>query len=419
MYSRQERLVLITLALVQFANIVDFMIMMPLGPQLMKAFSISPREFGFLVSIYNLAAAITGFSGVFFLDKLDRKVALRFFFGGFIIGTLACGLAPSYGLLLSARLFTGFFGGMLSGLSLSIVGDLIPAERRATAMGTLMASFSLASVIGVPAGLFIANLYGWQAPFLVLVGLALLIFVLVQLFIPNLREHLQRAQSVSPLAPLIAITQNKSQLAGLALLALLMGQFFVIPFISPYMVANVGFTNDDLPFIYLLGGGATIFSAPLVGRLADKIGKAKVFTIFAILSLIPLFVITNLPAVPLWQALLITTIFFITVNGRAIPSIALLTTTASPQQRAGLMSVNSCLQHLSVGLSTFGAGLLVTESAGGRLDNYAHAGYVSIALTLICLILVRYIVPLPSPAPVPRPLEIETEIDRIGSEKTA
>lgn len=147
---RSEKLLLFILAAIQFTNIVDFMIMMPLGPQLMRLFDISPRQFSLLVSAYTFSAGIFGFLAAFQIDKFDRKTALLFVYSGFLLGTFACALAPGYEWLIAARVFTGAFGGVLGALVLSVVGDTIPMERRATAMGLVTAAFSVASVFGVP-----------------------------------------------------------------------------------------------------------------------------------------------------------------------------------------------------------------------------------------------------------------------------
>ena len=177
--TQKEKLLLFILACINFTHIIDFMIMMPLGPQLMKIFDISPRQFGFVVSAYGLSAGISGFLSAFFVDNYDRKKVVLFAYIGFVIGTLACGIAPNYEILILARVIAGVFGGLIGAQVLSIVADTFEYERRATAMGFITTAFSLASVIGIPAGLFLASKFGWHSPFLVVGGLGILVVILI------------------------------------------------------------------------------------------------------------------------------------------------------------------------------------------------------------------------------------------------
>ena len=159
---------IMTLASVQFISIVDFMIIMPLGPQLMRSMHIGPAQFGLVVSSYTFAAGIAGFVASSLVDRLGRKAAFLGMDAGFLIGTFLCGLAPTYGTLVLARILTGAFGGILGGLALAIIGDVFPEERRGRATGALMSGFALASIVGVPFGLFLGTRYGWHVPFILL-----------------------------------------------------------------------------------------------------------------------------------------------------------------------------------------------------------------------------------------------------------
>lgn len=378
--KRKELLLLLTLALIQFTNIMDFMIIMPLGNQLMKLFQIEPRQFGYIVGAYTVTAGVVGFAGAFFIDNFDRRKLLLTCYVGFLIGTLACGFAPSYTTMLLARILTGVFGGILGTLVLSIVGDAIPGERRATAMGIVTAGFSLAAVFGVPFGNYLAQVFSWHAPFQFIAGIGTLIIIAILIFIPKMDEHIRnKSKRPDPLQVLKNLWENSNQRKALLLMCLLMlSQFTIIPFIAPYMEKNVGFTQMQVTYIYLFGGLCTVFTAPLIGRLADKIGKHKVFRVFAILAIIPIFLITNMPVLPIWVALIVTSFFFIAVNGRVVPAIALITGTTLPQTRGSFMSFNSSVQQLSAGLASFISGAIITQSAAGELINYEIIGYIAI-----------------------------------------
>ncbi len=295
MFNKKERLLLFALAFVQFSHIVDFMIMMPLGPQLMRIFSISPQQFGLLVSSYTFAAGATGLLSAFFIDRFDRKSSLIFFYIGFCLGTLACAFAQDYTTLLIFRTLAGAFGGVLSALCLSIVSDAINPERRGSALGILMTAFSVASILGVPFSLFLANTFNWHAPFLFLGGLSFLLLFVIQVGVPSMREHFAMRTDKSSIHHVVQILRNKSQLlAILFTILIVLGQFAVIPFLSPSMVANVGMSEAQLPLIYLVGGIFSILSSPLIGRAADKFGKRRVFYFGVLASTVPFFLITRL-----------------------------------------------------------------------------------------------------------------------------
>lgn len=390
--AKRESLILFSLGAVQFTHVVDFMIMMPLGPQLMRLFAISPQEFSFLISAYTLAAGVSGFLGTFWLDRVDRKRALLGLYFCFIFGTLACALAPSYTMLAAARLATGAFGGLMTTLVLAIVGDLIPESRRGAAIGIVMASFSVASIVGVPFGLHLANTFSWHAPFFTLVGVGAIVLALVYSFVPSISSHLARVtgeKNPSPLATIRNVAGDANQLRTLVFTFLLTsGHFLIVPFVSPSMVSNVGFTEHDLTWIYLVGGAATMFTSPLIGKLTDRLGRARVYVFGISVSCFAIFLITHLGPSPLAAALACTTLFFISSSGRFIPASAIATSVVPPRRRGTFMSLNSSVQQLSSGISAYVGGAIVLKTADGRLAHYDRVGYLAIACSVLSLFLI-------------------------------
>lgn len=393
----KEKILLLVLASALFTHIMDFMIIMPLSPQLMRTFDISPQQFSFLVSAYTFTAGISGFMAAFVIDKFDRKKTLVIVYIGFTIGTLACGFAPTYSMLLITRSMAGAFGGVLGAMVLSIVSDIIPLERRAASIGFVMAAFSVASVFGVPFGLYLSNLFNWQAPFLFLGGIGIVLTLLIILIVPSLTSHLEGDQQHNtPKKMLTAVFTNRNPLLGLLFTSVLMfGHFTVIPFIAPYMVGNVGFTEDQLFYIYLVGGGLTIFTSPWVGKMADKHGRLEIFTVFGVLVMIPILVVTHLTPVPLWIALCITGVFFILANGRIVPSTTMVTSVIRPENRGSFLSIRSSIQQISSGLAALIAGFIISEkpstiTPGSKaLINYEYVGYVAIVFSIIVLFIAR------------------------------
>ena len=380
---KRELALLLVLAGIQFTHIMDYMVMMPLGPQFMRLFDISPQQFALLVSIYTFSAGICGFIAAFVIDKFDRKTALMFLYGGFALATLLCALAPGYEWLLAARAVAGAFGGVMGAVVYAIIGDAIPESRRGAATGTVMSAFSLAAVAGVPTGLFLATLSDWRAPFYFLTVVSGLILIAVWYIVPAQRRHLEHKHERNPLKQLHAIFSNRTHLTAFLMFATLMfAGFSVIPFISPYMVANVGMKESELPYLYFFGGLATFFSSRLIGKLADKQGKRKTFALIAVASIIPIMLLTHFPKTSVVWAVAVTALFMVLVSGRLVPAMALITSSVEPRLRGSFMSFNSAIQQIATGFAALMAGAIIGESASGELLNYGTVGIVASLATL-------------------------------------
>ncbi len=386
-----EKRLLFVLAAIQFTNIVDFMIIMPLGPQLMRLFDISPRQFSMLVSAYTFSAGVVGFLSAFFIDRFDRRKALLIVYAGFVLGTLVCALASGYTAMIVARMITGAFGGMLGALVLSAVGDTIPMERRASAMGLVTAAFSAASVFGVPFGLYIASVFSWHAPFLFLAIVGFFIWFGIWNWIPAMAGHIQSVhEKPSPAALLKSVAGSSNlRLALLLMMMIMFGSFTVTPFISPYMVSNVGFSERELTYIYLFGGFFTIFTSPWIGKLSDRHGPKNIYTIFVLLCLLPLLLITNLPVTPVPVVLMITTSFFIFSGGRMIPSQTMIASAVDPAKRGAFLSFSSSVQQLSTAAASVIAGLIVTKNEAGQLLNFQYVGYFAALMCVLSVFVAR------------------------------
>lgn len=389
-FTRKEWLLLFALAAINFSHIVDFMIMMPLGPQLMRIFEITPRQFSLLVSIYTISAGISGFIASMYIDRFDRKRTLLMFYVFFTVGTFACAVAGDYFLLLLARGFTGFFGGILGSLVMAIVADNFSYEKRGSAMGIVMGAFSIASVFGVPMGLYLAQVGSWHTPFVALGGVGVLLSGMILIFIPSMRSHLLKNQvHATPVATLQKIFSSPSQrLALLFLFFLVMGQFSIIPFISPSMVINAGLPENQLAFLYLFGGICSMFASPFFGRLSDKIGKQKVFAYAAIGSMVPIVLITHLGPSPVWFILTVSSVFFISMSGRMVPAMTIVSASTGPETRGSFMSIASCTQQLSAGLASWMAGLIITTDEAGHLLHYDLVGFLALTASFFALIIV-------------------------------
>lgn len=386
-FERRERLVLFILAAVQFTTIVDFMIVMPLGPQLMRTLHIGPAQFGLIVSSYTFAAGAAGLVASGFVDRFARRTTFMVLDAGFLLGTLFCALAPNYQTLVLARIATGAFGGILGGMAMAIIGDVFPEHRRGRATGSLMTGFALASVAGVPFGLYLGTNYGWHVPFVVLAVGGIPALLLVPFVLPKLDGHVGKKHA-HPVKSLVETFSYPNHLNAFALMVVLMlGSFTVFPYLSPYLVANVGMSEHQLPWVYIAGGGLTLFTAPIIGRLADKHGKLRVFRCIIPFSIVLLLAITNLPEVSVPIAVAIFGALMVSNVGRMICAMAMVTSSVEPRRRGAFLSANSSVQHVASGLGAYLGGLVVEQSASGKIEHFGIVGLIAATSTLSSLYL--------------------------------
>lgn len=374
---KHERNFLLLLAAMQFTHIVDFMILMPMGPLLMETMSLTPASFGTLVSAYTFSAGIAGILSAIFLDRFDRKKAMLVVYMGFVLGTLLCALAPNAHLLLLARIVCGGFGGVMTALVFALIGDAIPLARRGAAMGTVMTAFSVASIAGVPLGLYLSNHFGWEMPFVALTIVSLFMWFAGFRLLPRMRRP---PIATGAIADFGAILAKPLHWRAFAFVFAMMGAtFMVIPYISTYFVANAGVANNDLPWLFFAGGLFTFFTLRWFGALGDRHGLFRVFTLLSLTSLVPVLVLTHFGHWGLLPAIAITVLFMVLVSGRAAPGMAMMTTVVEPRLRGGFMSLTTAMQQIASGTASFVAGLIIVQGSDGRFQRYGLVGWIAAA----------------------------------------
>jgi MFS transporter, DHA1 family, inner membrane transport protein len=409
-----EWLLLFILAAVQFTHIVDFMIIMPLGPVYIANMNLSSEQFGYVVSAYTFSAGFAGLLAARFLDRFDRKSALLTLYAGFAAGTFLCAFAPNYPLLLAARTVAGAFGGVAAAVVLAIVGDVFPGSRRGFAMGVLMTAFSVASIVGVPLGLELAELYNWHYPFAVLGFLSLAVLGLATLVLPPLRGHMTDGPP-RPVKTWAVLTDPNHLRAFALMVALVLSTAMLIPFLPTYLVANVGFPQGSLLYMYLWGGIVTLVALPVVGRLADRFGKLIVFRILVVATLVSIAVVTNLPAglsVP--AVLALTTAFMVTTAGRMVPAMALITASAAPRERGSFMSLNATVQHIALASAAAISGLLLPLDENKALVGFPFVGLLACIATAVSMVLAGRLRPAPGGELAPDSAIVTEEVPETG-----
>jgi predicted MFS family arabinose efflux permease len=391
-FSGYQIFVVALLAFLQFSIVLDFMIISPLGALIMPDLNITPQRFGEIVSAYAFSAGVSGFLAAGFADRFDRKRFLLFFYSGFIAGTALCALAPNYPLLLVARIVTGLFGGVIASIVLAIATDLFPLQMRGRVMGVVQTAFSGSQVLGIPMGLYIANLWNWHATFLMIVLIAIPVGLIIAIYMRPVVGHLALKQNESPWRHLTGTVLVPRYAMAFATTALLVtGGYMLLPFASAYTVSNLGIPLTDLPTVYLVSGMFTIFAGPVIGRVSDAFGKFRTFIFGCALSIVMVLVYTHLPRVPLATVIVVNVLLFVGIFSRMIPSQALISAIPEAGKRGSFNAVSASLQQLSGGIASLIAGIVVAQGPAGDIKGFDELGYIVVATTLVSLGLMHFI----------------------------
>jgi predicted MFS family arabinose efflux permease len=389
-FTPHQKFVIALLAILQFTVILDFMVMSPLGDILMKSLNMSTTRFGYAVSAYAFSAGISGLLAAGFADKFDRKKLLIFFYTGFVIGTFFCALANDYWTMLFARIFTGIFGGVIGSVSLAIVTDLFVLQQRGRVMGFIQMAFATSQILGIPLGLYLANLWGWESAFYLIGVVGILILGAIIWKLQPVNKHLELKTDKNPFLHLWHTLANKQYQVGFTAIALMsVGGFMLQPFGSAFLVNNIHISHEQLPLVFFFSGISVMIIMPIVGRLSDKMNKVKLFAIGSFISIAMVIFFTNLGPTPLWEVNVIYMIMFMGIMSRMIPATTLNTAIPEMQDRGAYMSITSSLQQIAGGIAAVSAGYIVhQETEHSPLEHYDILGYVISVVTLFTIYLV-------------------------------
>lgn len=391
-FSGYEAFVIAILTILQFSIILDFMVLSPLGPILRPALQISPAQFGIVVAAYAISAGLSGLLAAGFADKYDRKKLLLFFYSGFIIGTLFCGLAPTYQLLLGARIFTGIFGGVIGSITFAIVTDLFKIEVRGRVMGFLQMAFASSQVLGLPIGLYFAEKWGWHSPFIMIVMVSVLVAIAIIIFLKPIDGHLKIKSDRNAFVHLAKTVSNSTYIKTFAATTLLAtGGFMMMPFGADFGVNNLKLTLKQLPTLYMVTGVASMILGPLIGRVSDGWGKYKMFVAGSVLMIFIVIIYCNLGPTPIWVVMGLNIVMFAGISARMISSQALVSAVPELADRGAFMSLNSATQQISGGIASYVAGMIVVQAPSGELLHYDTLGYVVAASIVITIILIWFV----------------------------
>ena len=387
-FTSYQKFIIAVLAFLQFTIVLDFMILSPLGALLLQALKLPTSRFGLVVSVYAFSAGGSGLLAAGFADRFDRKKLLLFFYSGFVVGTALCAVATGYEFLLIARMITGFFGGVIGSISFAIIADLFPPQSRGRVMGTVQTAFSASQVLGIPLGLWLAGRWGWHAPFYLIAAVSAVVGVVIAVLMRPIDGHLKLQRSESPFRHLFATVSRPSYVeAFLCTMLLVTGGFMLMPFGSTYIVNNMGIPFGNIHTIYLVTGGFTFVSGPLVGRLSDSIGKYAVFAAASVLTVVMVITFTSLGLSPLWLVITVNLLLMLGVTSRMISASALTSIVPDAADRGSFMAVNASMQQIAGGVAAACAGFIVVQLEGGALRGYDLLGYVVVVSIVISVAL--------------------------------
>lgn len=392
-FTRYQVFLIAVLAFIQFTVILDFMVMAPLGAILMPVLRITPEQFSHVVSAYAFAAGASGLLAAGFADKYDRKKLLLFFYVGFLLGTLFCGLAPNYGFLLAARIFTGIFGGVIGAVGMAIVTDCFPMEKRGRVMGFTQMAFAVSQVLGIPVGLYLAHHWDWHSPFLSIVAVGIVAGLIIARWMRPVAEHLHLHVDTNPAQHLWrTFTEPRYRLAFFGVILLATGGFMMMPFSTAFQVNNLGIPEAKLPTVFMIVGACSFITLPLVGRMSDRIGRLRTFTIGSLIAMAVVVYYGNLGTTPLWQVIVLSAVMFVGIASRMVSSSALMTAVPDLRDRGAFMSIISSIQQISGGFAALVAGFIVVQPGGtGPLQHFDTLSYVCAGSMLLCVWLIALV----------------------------
>ena len=383
---RRELALVLTVAAVQFVNVLEFMIVMPLGPDFAHALGFPVDAVGVLGAAYTGAGGVAGLCGAFVLDRFDRRRALVFCMAGLVVATVLAGMAVGLRSLVAARILAGLFGGPATALSIAIVADLVPPSRRGKAMGIVMGAFSVSSIVGVPLALEAARYGGWCAPFFGVAELTVLVVALAAAALPPMRAHLDAPPdpaALTGLARVWGIVRRPEAAWALSVVGLSMLSIFtIVPNLSAWMQFNAGWPRAELSFLYLGGGLLSLVTMTIAGRLTDRLGATPVIWVSAVWVA----TVLGLGLLPSATLLPVLAFFVLFMGGSTIRGVAvsaLSSRVPPPQERAGFQSVQSAVQSLSAALGALLSTAVLHERPDHSLQGMDLLAGGAIVATLV------------------------------------
>jgi predicted MFS family arabinose efflux permease len=387
-FSPYQILVILGLAFLLFTVVLDYMLLPALSGILLAQLQLSTEKFGLIASVYAVSAGISAFLVSGFADRFDRKRFLIVFYAGFLIGLLLCAIAPSFELLLGARIITGAFGGVMASISYAMVADLFPLYQRGRVMGWLQMAFAASLVAGLPISLFVASAFSWQLSYWLIFGLGLFALILVGIAIRPVGNHSSHKPENPWQHSWFILKKKRYWTVFTANMLIVGGDVIFMTFNAAFMVNNLGIPEGQLPWVYGAVGITSLIAAPIFGRLSDRLGKFPIFLAGTLIALFTMMGYINFSTTSLGTVIAIHVMLFLGINARMVSSTALATAIPKEQDRGAFMSIDSSIQQLAGGAAAGIAGLITFQAANGMLLQYTQIGWLIACLLVLSAIMV-------------------------------
>ncbi|MCH2548285.1 MAG: MFS transporter [Alphaproteobacteria bacterium] len=386
-----EGMLLFVLSAVQFVHIVDLMMVIPLGPDFARDLGIKLEQLGWVGGAYTMAASLAGLLAAVYLDRFDRKQLLVVCLSGLTLLTALGAAAWDFYSLVTIRFITGLFGGPCTAICFAIIADKVPSSRRGSAMGKVMAAFSLASIFGVPFGLELAHYFNWRAPFLATAGLTLLVLITVIVIMAPLTGHLSANARIRSFDTIKTLLFNKVHWQVFAVGSFSMfAAFLLIPHLASFVQFNLGLPRNELGLLYMAGGVGSFVVLRVVGKILNHV-SAFIVSLVGMIVLVATCYAGMVHSPSYLSPLAIYVLFMASMSARGVCNNTLASKIPEPQQRAGFLALVNCIAQLFAALGAFLSTTMLHEASDKSLQGFSHVAMLAIAASLCVPLLILWV----------------------------
>jgi len=377
--------------LINIISLGGFMMVVPLGPDLVKSIHLNPAHIGYLIGGAMFGSALLTWLLADQLDKYDRKSILVVFLLLRGLCLIACGFASTPLALIILFTLSGSFTGPASSVLMAAVIDVTPPQNRGRVMAFIGSAFSIAAILMVPLSLLVSLYYSWQINFWIFGGLGIVLAILCVLIFPSMTVHIQSGNKTKQKAVSLLLSQSKVKIALLVVAIQILAHFLIISNFSAYFQFNLAFPREDMSALYFGGGIASFIILQFTGKLFDKGIRHQLHIVSALLVALSLYLIFI--ATPQVNALFVLFALMMTVSTvRMSATASIISHLPAPPQRAAFMSINNSVSNVASGAAGFLSAALLTTTVDNKIVGMDWVALISIVLTIAApIILWRWV----------------------------
>lgn len=328
---------------------------------------------GMLITIFSLTFGISAPILLVLTAKMERKRLMLLALSVFLFGNILAVFSPAYSILFIGRIISAASGSILIILCIVMAANIVEPKYRGRAIGIVSMGVSGSLVLGVPIGLSLGNLFGWRAPFIMIVILTAISMIGVYIFMDRVAPR-----PVSSIKEQIQSLKNKKILfAHLTIFTLLSGHAVLYAYLTPYVKTTMGMSESALSIVYLLFGIAAVSGGAIGGTFADKFGTARVMLIFIAIFAITIFLIPS--ATAFMPVFMLALIVWGMMSWSVSPPMQSYLMTAAPDTADMQISISNSALHFGIAFGSFIGGIVV-DQASVALNPYIGGIFVILSL---------------------------------------